>query len=70
MRLKNRTKKGVSMPKALSFDSKDEIVAALTGRRWEDDIENVHQSIKVDLGPLTAIYTSVRQQYVPFFPEA
>ena len=57
------------MPKALSFTSKDEIVAALKERRWEGDIENVHQSIEVDLGPLTAIYTSVGSSTYRSFPK-
>lgn len=57
------------MPKALSFDSKDEIVATLKGRRWEGDIENVHRSIEVDLGPLTAIYTSVGSSTFRSFPK-
>jgi hypothetical protein len=57
------------MPKALSFASKDEIVAALKERRWEGDIENVHQSIEVDLGPLTAIYTSVGSSTYRSFPK-
>ena len=38
--LKNRKPEGVDMPKVLSFDSKDEIVAALKKRKWEDDRKN------------------------------
>ncbi len=50
------------MPKTLSFGSKDEIVAALKGRKWEEDLTKAHEHKKNkhgDLGPLTAIYTSV-----------
>lgn len=60
------------MPKALSFGGRDEIVAALKkrGRRWNDDLTKAHtnkQNKHGDLGPLTAIYTSVgASTYRPF----
>jgi hypothetical protein len=47
------------MPKALSFDSKDEILASLRRRPWREDLRMAHQALGVDLGPLTAIYHSV-----------
>lgn len=42
------------MPKALSFDSSDEIVAVLGKRRWQDDLTKAHENKKKkhgDLGP-------------------
>lgn len=47
------------MPKALSFSSRDEIVASLKRRPWKDDLRIAHHNQGVDLGPLTAIYHSV-----------
>jgi hypothetical protein len=57
------------MPKALSFDSKDEIVAALKKRRWENDLTKAHTNKHDDLGPLTAIYTSVGSSTFRSFPK-
>lgn len=57
------------MPKALSFGSRDEIVAALKKRRWKDDLTKAHKNKHEDLGPLTAIYTSVGSSTYRSFPK-
>jgi hypothetical protein len=57
------------MPKALSFDSKDEIVAELKKRRWVNDLTEAHKNKHDDLGPLTAIYTSVGSSTFRSFPK-
>ena len=55
------------MPNALSFENGAEIIAALKGRRWEDDLDKAHRKLPEDLGPLTAIYNSVGSStYRPF----
>lgn len=57
------------MPKALSFHSKDEIIAALKKRRWKDGLTEAHKNKHEDLGPLTAIYTSVGSSTYRSFPK-
>lgn len=57
------------MPKALSFGSRGEIVAALKKRRWKDDLTKAHENKHDDLGPLTAIYTSVGSSTFRSFPK-
>lgn len=57
------------MPKAISFDSKDEIIAALKKRRWEHDLAKAQKHKHEDLGPLTAIYTSVGSNTYRSFPK-
>jgi hypothetical protein len=57
------------MPKALSFDSKDEIVAALKKAKWKNDLAKAHENNHEDLGPLTAIYTSVSSSTYRSFPK-
>jgi hypothetical protein len=57
------------MPKALSFGSRGEIVAALKKRRWKDDLTKAHKNKHEDLGLLTAIYTSVGSSTFRSFPK-
>jgi len=53
------------MPGTLSFTHSDEIIAALRTRQWEDDLKKAHP--EEDLGPLTAVYSSVtRSTYRAF----
>lgn len=55
------------MPNALSFENEEGIIVALKGRRWEDDLDKAHHNLPEDLGPLTAVYTSVGSStYRPF----
>ncbi len=55
------------MPSGLSFTSPDKLIDALRGRPWEDDLDKAHRGLEEDLGPLTAVHTSVtRSTYRAF----
>ena len=47
------------MPDALTFVSREALVAVLKGCDWKHDLEKLHEETKPDFGLLTAVYASI-----------